>query len=82
MGGQEEIKPLGQTGQYVSFPSTFLLLPFLSDNELSYHVGQINCLGICLLEWGGRGDAKGAVAIFIRICRLRLGGILFKFLKL
>ena len=29
------IKPLGQIGQYDSFPSTSLLLPFINDNELS-----------------------------------------------
>ena len=36
LGRQEEIKPLGQPGQYVSFPSTSLLLPFFNDNELYY----------------------------------------------
>ena len=34
--GRKEIKPLGQPGQYDSFPSTSLLLPFFNDNELSY----------------------------------------------
>ena len=36
LGRQEEIKPLGQLVQYVSFPSTSLLLHFFNDNELSY----------------------------------------------
>ena len=39
LGRQEEIKPLGQPGQYyVSFPSTSLLLPFWIENELSFCV--------------------------------------------
>ena len=29
LGRQEEIKPLGKPGQYDSFPSTSLLVPFL-----------------------------------------------------
>ena len=35
LGRQEENKPLGQLGQYVGFPSTSLLLPFWTENELS-----------------------------------------------
>ena len=31
LGRQEEIKPLGQPGQYISFPYTSLLLPFLMN---------------------------------------------------
>ena len=36
LGRQEEIKPIGQPGQHVSFPFTSLLLPFFNDNELSF----------------------------------------------
>ena len=39
LGRQEEIKPIGQPGQYVGFPSLPLPLPFtiiFIDNELSY----------------------------------------------
>ena len=35
LGRQVEIKPLGQLGQYLGFPSTSLLLHFFNDNELS-----------------------------------------------
>ena len=35
LGRQEEIKPIGQPGQYVFFPFTSLLPPFFNDNELS-----------------------------------------------
>ena len=36
LGRQEEIKLLGQPGQYVRFPFTSLPLPFWIEYELSY----------------------------------------------
>ena len=41
LGRQEEIKPLGQPGQYVRFPFTSLPLPFWTENELSLSPGEI-----------------------------------------
>ena len=47
LGRQEEIKPLGQPGQYMHFPFTSLSLPFLTENELSLaKEGQILYVGI------------------------------------
>ena len=48
---QEEIKPLGQPGQYVIFPSTSLLVPFFNDNELSLSPTKVEkrrrCITVC-----------------------------------
>ena len=50
LGRQEEIKPLGQPGQYMPFPFTFLLLPFINDNKLSYSHYEQNVTQFLIIE--------------------------------
>ena len=64
LGRQEEIKPLGQPGKYVSFPSTSLLLPFFNEYELSLCMKQRRKQEYMLLT--DRGMFQGLAASVVQ----------------
>ena len=75
LGRQEEIKPLGQPGQYVNFPSTSLLLPFF--NAMNYPSGNPELVKL-LLEAGAEPalcNVGGQTALDLLMMFINYGNI-------